>query len=273
MNSSKLFSLSALSLLMLASADGALVAYWNLNESSGNVADSSGNGLTGTASAGGLTYSQGSVTAGTYGALTVDSTTAAAFGSSVAFTRASSGSFTVPGTAGGVLESLAEAGPSTGSFTVMAWINTSGLPASTTYRVFGTGPNGGWGLGVANVDRLKFTTFGNTDYLSTGTAGFNGNWHHIAVTWNNGTVTSYVDGNVFALGSAATTFTDEAGTIFRIGSNSNNTDFFNGRIDELKIYNTAMNVNQIRLEAVAVPEPSVALIGSLGLLALVRRRC
>lgn len=266
------FLLSVLSAMTLASADGALVAYWNLNESGGNIADSSGNNLTGTASAGGLAYSQGSVTAGTYGALTVDAATAAAFGTSVNFTRASSGSFTVNGAAGGVLETLAEAGPSTGAFTVMAWINTTGLPASTTYRVFGTGPVGGWGLGMANVDRLKFTTYGNTDYLSTGTTPFNGNWHHVAVTWSNGTVTSYVDGNAVTLNSAATTFTDEASALFRIGGNTDGSDLFNGRIDELKIFNTALDVTQLRLEAVAVPEPSAFVLGGLGLLALFRRR-
>ncbi|QUE52398.1 choice-of-anchor D domain-containing protein [Luteolibacter ambystomatis] len=231
-----------------------------MNEASGTIADISGNGLTGTPSAGGLTYAQPSVPAGAYGAITVTAANATALGTSINFTRASSGGFTVNGTAGGVLEKLAEAGPSTGKFTAMAWINSSGLPASTTYRVFGTGPSGGWGLGLGNVDRVKFTTFGNTDYLSTGTYPFNGNWHHLAVTWNNGVVTTYVDGNVAALGSAATTFTDEMTTAFRIGGNANGTDYFNGRIDELKIYDTAMTASEIIAAAVpaTVGDPAIS---------------
>jgi len=231
-----------------------------MDESSGTIADASGNGLTGTPSAAGLTYGQTSVPAGTYGAITVTSANATALGTSINFTRASSGGFTVNGAAGGVLEKLAETGPPTGKFTAMAWINSTSLPSSTTYRVFGTGPTGGWGLGIGNVDRVKFTTFGNTDYLSTGTYPFNGNWHHLAVTWNNGTVTTYVDGNVAALNSAATTFTDEVATVFRIGGNANGTDYFNGRIDELKIYDTAMTASEIIAAAVpaAVADPAIA---------------
>lgn len=232
-----------------------------MDEAGGNITDVSGNGLTGTASAAGLTYAQASVPAGTYGAITVTAANATALGTSINFTRASSGGFTVNGTAGGVLEKLAETGPSTGAFTAMAWINSNALPASTTYRVFATGPNGGWGIGLANVDRVKFTAFGSTDYFSTGTYPFNGNWHHLAVTWNNGTVTTYVDGNVAALGSTATAFTDELATVFRIGGNANGTDYFNGRMDELKIYDTAMTASEIIAAAVPALTSDPAISG------------
>ena len=66
------------------SAQAATVAYYNMDELSGDIADSSGNNLdAGFRSVGtGFAYNQPSVPVGTYGALTVDASTAAFFGGS-----------------------------------------------------------------------------------------------------------------------------------------------------------------------------------------------
>lgn len=98
----------------------AVVAHWNMDESSGVIADSSGNDLAGTPSAAGLAYSHASVPDGTYGLITVTASDAVNFGSSIQFTRAESGRFSIE--AAPVISGLAEAGPS-GAFTVTAWVN------------------------------------------------------------------------------------------------------------------------------------------------------
>lgn len=271
---------AATAVFLTTQSQAALVAYWNMNEASGNIADSSGNGLTGTAAgqAGNLTYAQSTVTAGTYGALTIDASTAASFGSSINFTRdltttANSGRFDLGSPA--VIEGLAEAGPTSGTFTIMAWTNQVGLASNSKMRVFSTGPTGGYGFGMANVDRVAFTTFGNTDFISTGTTAPNSTWHHIALTWNAGVVSMYINGNLTNTITNSTGFTDDTFANFVIGANGGTAggEAFNGRIDELKIFNTAMTVDEIRAAAItAVPEPSIALLGGLGLLGLLRRR-
>lgn len=261
-----------------AVAQGALIGQWRLNESSGNAIDSSGSGFTGTATAAGLTYAQASVPAGTYGAITLSAADAAAFGTSVQFTKSLAGRFDLGAPA--AIEGLAEGGsPGVGAFSVMAWVYTDSLPAGTTYRVFSTGRPGGWGLGVANVDRVRFTTYGVSDFTSSGTYPFNGNWHHLAATWQDGTLTTYVDGNVAAVtaGGSPVNFVDETGTSFSIGGTDATTnEWFNGRIDEVKLFSTALTQAEVVAAAVptAVPEPASAGIVVVGAVAsrLLRRR-
>lgn len=267
----KYTALIGAALLAANSTHAALVARWNMDEASGNLADSSGNNLTAAASGTGLTYAQGSVGAGTYGNITLSSSQASAFGTSINFTRSQSGYATLSGQPA-VIDSLAEPGPS-GSFTVMAWVNPVSLPSNTTYRVFATGATGGWGLGVANVDRLRFTTFGQADFGSTGTPVQSGVWQHIAVTFVNGAVSMYHNGQLIGSTPASSGFTEEnVANNFVIGGNSNLTsDLFNGRMDEVRIYDSALTQQEI-ISAATVPEPSATALLGLGSLALLLRR-
>jgi len=244
----------------------AVVAHWNMDESGGAIADSSGNNLTGTPSATGLIYSQTSVPAGTYGLITVSPADAVNFGSSIRFTRAESGRFTIA--ASPVIGGLAEAGPS-GAFTLTAWVNPS-VGASSNHRIFSTGIPNGWGAGLSNVDQVIFTTYGVADMRSTTAPAANNVWQHLAYTWNAGSVEIFINGlSVF---TATAGFNNETVGQFTIGGNANATDFFNGRIDELKIHSGVLSPSQIIATALPVPEPAAALLGSLGLLGLLIRR-
>ncbi|MGC4003013.1 MAG: LamG domain-containing protein [Pirellulales bacterium] len=252
----------------VAGIHAAQVAYWNLNEAAGNIADGSGNGQTGVASATGLLYGQSSVPAGTYGALTIDAATAAAFGTAIDFNKPLAGSFAVAATP--LLESLFETAGA--NLTIMAWVRTDALPSGTTYRVFATGPTQGWGFGMANVDRIRFTSFGFDDFTSSGTIATNSGWHHIAVTIAGTAGTMYADGNsIGTFTYVPGRFGDETQTTYRIGSSVGGTsDLFDGQIDELKIFDTALTQAEVRTAAVTIaatiPEPTV--VGSTLLLLL-----
>jgi len=269
-------ALGVAGLHLSSSAQGALVAHYGMNEATGSIADSSGNNLTGTPDGTGLAYSQASVPAGTYGSIEILPTNATAFGNSIGFTRSSptaGGRFTL-GTPSQI-DLLAEGGtPGSGEFTVMAWVFSQGLPASTSYRVFSTGRPGGWGLGLANVDRLRFTTFGVSDFTSAGTFPFNNNWHHIAASWSDGVLSTYVDGNLVSMTASGNTtnLIEETGPSYAIGSTDATADYFNGRIDEVRIYDTAMNQAQIIAAAVPVPEPASTAVVAVAAMGLLRRR-
>lgn len=251
------------------SSSAMVIAHWGMNESSGVIVDSSGNGIDGTPSVAGLTYSQASVTAGTYGMITVSAIDAANFGTAIGFDRAASGSFEVG--APSLIGDLAEAGPS-GQFTVMAWVYAN-VESSTRARVFSTGNSGlnGWSAGLANVDQVILTTNGVKDMMSENAPANNDGWQHVAWAWNAGAVEVFVNGvSVFTDSSG---FNNETSANYRIGGNPNGTDYFNGLMDEVKIYNVALDQAGVIAAAVPIPEPSMlGLLGSLGLALFSRRR-
>jgi hypothetical protein len=275
-----LISLGIVLTWLMLPTQGAIVSYWNMNESSGNLADSAGtNNTTAVNVAGtGLIYSQASVTAGSYGALTVSPALAAAFGTSIDFGTDGSnrGNFSLgaPASIGG----LVTAGPASpdglGTFTIMAWINLDSIVGSQ--RLMGTGPTGGWGFGT-NDDDLRFTTFGTADN-SLANSLVAGTWTHIAMTYNNNSWEGFINGVSAGVDTDAGNFLEETTANFRIGSNSSGTDQFLGRMDELKLFNTVLTPAEIQAAAVAmpVPEPTTwALLCGAGLLGLgqLRRRC
>jgi hypothetical protein len=69
-----------------------------------------------------------------------------------------------------------------------------------------------------------------------------------------------------ALGATATAF---------LANDGSSTNGFAGSLDDIRIYNSLLPVSEIeaiRLEALAVPEPSAAVLGAMGVMALLRRR-
>lgn len=270
----RLINSALLAAFFCSPAPAALVAHWAMNESAGDLLDSSGSGLTAAASASGLGYNQGSVGAGNYGNISLSASQAAAFGSAVHFDRASQGHATLSGQAP-VIKGLAEAGPS-GSFTVMAWINPESLPSGTTYRIFATGGGagtGGWGAGVANVDRLRFTNFNVADFTSSGTPVTGGSWQHVAFTFADGTVSMFHNAQLVGSAPASSGFNEEnVANAFVIGANTNGTtDSFNGLMDELRIYDSLLSEAEI-ISAATVPEPGFLGLMLMGGLGLLRRR-
>ncbi|MGI9242035.1 MAG: LamG domain-containing protein, partial [Verrucomicrobiales bacterium] len=93
-----------------------------------------------------------------------------------------------------------------------------------------------------------------------------GEWSHIALVKTGTSVQLYRDG--IATGAPGTLNESLATAVampFFIGGDVGNTsgnEFFTGSIDDVRIYDNALNADEI---AALVPEPSVALLGLLGL--------
>ena len=66
-------------------------------------------------------------------------------------------------------------------------------------------------------------------------------WHHIAYTWDGTNNNLYVDGT--AVTSTATAHDGAAVTGAFIGATSAAADFFNGKIDDVRVYNTALTAD------------------------------
>lgn len=140
------------------------------------------------------------------------------------------------------------------NFSIAAWIKPRTV--SGRQRIVATGAArsfDGWGFGLNDSD-LIFTTYGKKDYLlssvlSGGAALESGRWYHVAAVMNAANAVSfYVDGQIKGIvpGSvAATSDTDDQLMIGAGGSDAYPAEAFNGWVDDLWIYGTALRSEQV----------------------------
>lgn len=113
-----------------------------------------------------------------------------------------------------------------------------------------------------------------------------GNWHHIALTFTPtagpGGFLAYLDGslltNINANGGNTNGFTTNINAMdnpylgaFNFGGSTANIGL-NGALDDFQIWSGVLTPSEVASLAVPVPEPTTALLGTFGLLALLRRR-
>src|SRR5262249_19415969 len=133
------------------------------------------------------------------------------------------------------------------SFTLSAWVN----PAST-FTDFRS-------ILVKNYSYYLYASV--TGYCGNGSllGGFNGataqtvcqpsplpvnTWTHLAVTYTGSTLTFYRDGVAVATSTVSGTLSPTTGTLQIGGSQFG--EYFNGLIDEVRIYNRALNDTEIQ---------------------------
>jgi surface protein len=141
-------------------------------------------------------------------------------------------------------------------FTIEFWLRTTQT---------GVGTAGQWetgtGLVTANVagsndfgitlisNKVTFGTGASANTLTSVTTVNNGKWNHIAVTRtkSTGALVLYVNGKPEANITGANTGIDLLGAAnIHIGKLFTGTNYFNGSIDELRIWNTALDENTIK---------------------------
>jgi hypothetical protein len=204
------------------------VAYWRLDETAGLIAfDSNGHGANGF-------YSDGFKDFGQPGALLPvgDPDTADGFN--------------------GVNEFAQFANPVGGDFTVELWIKTTAtsLTGGQAYQGNGLvwsdvgGVGNDWVLAVLN-DRVAFFT-GNPDDTICGTTKINdGNYHYIVATRvQGGEKRVYMDGHLEATGTTNNNLLNANPRVV-VGANILDSRFFNGTIDEVALYPTALSATQV----------------------------
>lgn len=201
-------------------SDG-LVGYWKLDESSGNATDSSGNGTT----------------------LTNNSTTTftgAKFGNSGEF----------DGTAD-YFEAADTATLSlTGDVTLAAWINNDDTTGSQNIIGKWDGTNNSYLLALEG-DELRMYIDSTSNYQTTTTTNLSSNtFTHVAGVYNTTTQTVqlFVNGTLqtsSTTGTIPSSIGDDAGEIV-IGADDSPANYFDGHIDDARIYNRALSGEEIQ---------------------------
>ena len=70
-------------------------------------------------------------------------------------------------------------------------------------------------------------------------------WHHVVMTFDNGDVKFYLDGSFDGGGNAPSPLSGNSNPL-RIGADSNGQNLFNGIIDEVRIYNRAIDEAEVK---------------------------
>jgi PKD repeat protein len=198
--------------------DNGLVGYWKLDETSGPALDSSGNGHSGT-------WGTGITSSTNVPSLSFTDSHAASFNGSADISSAST---------------VANFG--TGDFTASAWAKTSSLVdydpifgnynGSTGFSFYVRQPSASY-LPTVSVGAL--TVVGSSAFTS-------GTWHHVAVTRNSGNVAFYLDG--VSQGGGSATGNINRG-VFGIGQLGNNSNYWNGSVDDVRLYNRGLSQTEI----------------------------
>jgi Concanavalin A-like lectin/glucanases superfamily len=191
-----------------------LMAFWKLDESSGNAADASGNGITGTSS--NISYGAGKL----------------------------NNCYTFNGTSSKV--ALGNVCAPTTGLTLSGWIKTTNVTTNSPilnciiddtnfegYYLVGYN-DGGMGFFMGNntgsYADLSYHPFSIND----------GSWHHIVGTWNGSNAYMYVDGNKSSVNSFASPIVYNASNSLNIGYDAKNSGWTNGSIDEVGIWSRAL---------------------------------
>ena len=138
-------------------------------------------------------------------------------------------------------------------FSVSAWVKAASGPQADNYAVilqndqtyvqFGISQNS-----TANQLNFLIRNSGNSGYgiLAGPTNFFNGSWRHIVCTYDGSTMKFYVDNGTPLTNSYSTTLPTYSNPTLRIGrGNSIYPNLFNGQIDEVGIWDTALTSTQV----------------------------
>ncbi len=136
------------------------------------------------------------------------------------------------------------------NFTVEAWIYanswTNEIWRGSIINKDNQGPDRGYAFRVGDNGKLSFVIAVDNTWQETFTSSIMNTkqWHHIAGTVDNGTVKLYIDGQEVANGSFSGT-PSALPMPLRIGASNFDGRFFDGIIDEVRLWSTTRTAQQI----------------------------
>ncbi|HOP45205.1 MAG TPA: LamG domain-containing protein, partial [Flavobacteriales bacterium] len=153
----------------------------------------------------------------------------------------------------------------------LASVNEKMLLAKTTGN---TGSDMIWSLSVVNVSAVRFrvrTGASTLELTSSPSSVLTGTWYHVAATYDGMDLVLYVNGAQVASMSGAGLLGYHPQAPATMGSLSDGSQTFFGRLDDVRIYDRALEQSEvidlvIGSIATSVPDPLSALVHANGLL-------
>ena len=143
-------------------------------------------------------------------------------------------------------------------FTIATWVNLTALPSGSGWAASSLASTDGWTSGSlallflgpnsgTNANKFQFSLNGANEFWSSKDfSALVGTWAHVAVVYDSigGTMKIYVNG---VLDSSSTISTTQGGDLstLKIGSWNGNDRFFNGKLDDFRIYDTALSASEV----------------------------
>jgi subtilisin-like proprotein convertase family protein len=144
--------------------------------------------------------------------------------------------------------------------TVSFWMRSEDPAASGTLFSY-AGPIMDYAFLITNPGNFEIHC--GSDVTTTGITADDGEWHHIAVTWDSsdGQVELYKDGDVsFTDTLTACTVISPGGSLV-LGKDQNRNSFFHGALDEVRIWNVARTPAQIQDDMYGTIKDEQGLLG------------
>jgi len=138
--------------------------------------------------------------------------------------------------------------------TITAWVNPDTFSFATIIAKRRAGNNPSYAIDTISGGQWRFVMIPAAEesiLVTTASAISTGEWTFIAATWDGSTMRAYKNGIVDPTTESHTAVSGYAAFDVLIGANDQSgtlTNFFDGRIDDVRIYNYARTAEEIRVD-------------------------
>ncbi|GAA3622486.1 choice-of-anchor D domain-containing protein [Flavivirga jejuensis] len=130
----------------------------------------------------------------------------------------------------------------TGNFTISAWIKSN----TNNRTIISKGSAAGYEFSINSSGNLVMNFNSGTQTVTSTNSVPQNIWHHVAVIYNGTTTKIYIDGIEDGTANISTSPVANSESFLIGASGSSPSNFFSGEMDELRIWNRALTVDQLR---------------------------